>query len=101
MNPLWYATRATGEVAFLLLTIVSVLAGACAAATVLAIAWRLITAPPEHTRTRLVLAAAGLVAITGVVAWTVAGPPAPGWAGRAGTPAKLLGGSAGPVDGAR
>jgi hypothetical protein len=66
------------------------LAAACIAAVVLAITWRVARASaalPEAKAAAVAVTGAGVV---GLVAFTIAGPLAPGWARRSGTPRPLL-----------
>jgi predicted ferric reductase len=62
----------------------------CAAAISAGAAWRLHRGWPDRKRLRLLLAAVSVAAIALVVAWSVTGPLRPGWARKAGTPARLL-----------
>jgi methionine sulfoxide reductase heme-binding subunit len=75
-------------------TLGMLLAGSAAGAASLAIGWRLATGRADRAGTRLTVAVLGLVTALLVLAWTLTGPLAPGWARRSGTPANLLGGSA-------
>jgi hypothetical protein len=68
---------------------------ACAVAVVAAGAWRLAAGWPAHARLRVAAATAATVVALATAGWAWAGPLAPGWARRAGTPATLLGRSAG------
>jgi DMSO/TMAO reductase YedYZ heme-binding membrane subunit len=66
------------------------IAAACGLAVLVAVAWRIGVAFPAEDGRR---ALAGAVIATGLIAlifWTVAGPLASNWAGRAGTPTSLL-----------
>jgi hypothetical protein len=64
---------------------------ACAAAALTAVVVRL-AEPQVAARVRIGVAG-GLVLATGVLAlWLPAGPLAPGWAAKAGTPARLIAG---------
>jgi hypothetical protein len=66
------------------------IAVACVLAVLVAIAWRIGVAFPAEDGRR---ALAGAVIATGLIAlvfWTVSGPLASNWAGRAGTPTSLL-----------
>jgi sulfoxide reductase heme-binding subunit YedZ len=67
----------------------------CALSVVTAGAWRLAAGWPEHAGVRVAAAAAVAVVVLATGAWAWAGPLAPGWARRAGTPATLLGRSSG------
>jgi hypothetical protein len=63
---------------------------ACGLAVLIAVAWRIGTAFPADDGRRTL---AGAVIATGLIAlifWTVEGPLAANWAGRAGTPTSLL-----------
>ena len=62
----------------------------CVAAVLGAGVWRLLSGWPEHARARLASGLGGAAAVIAVAVWTVAGPLAPGWAARSGTPADLL-----------
>jgi methionine sulfoxide reductase heme-binding subunit len=62
----------------------------CAAAVLAAGSWRLARGWPDHRARRLALAGVVAVVAAGVVTWSVDGPLRPGWARRAGTPARLL-----------
>ena len=66
----------------------------CALAVTSAGAWRLAAGWPAHAGLRVAAAAAAAVALV-TAGWAWAGPLAPGWARRAGTPATLLGRSSG------
>jgi methionine sulfoxide reductase heme-binding subunit len=74
-------------------TLGMLLTGVAAAAGLLAIGWRLATGPPQRVKTRQVVAGFSLVTVLLVLGWALTGPLAPGWARKAGTPAKLLGSS--------
>lgn len=63
--------------------------GACVLAMVAAVIAR-VTGPTVPERSRAWGSAAALVVPLGLIAWTVQGPLASGWASRAGTPASLL-----------
>jgi hypothetical protein len=62
----------------------------CAASVLAAGAWRLASGWPERAGIRIAAGATGAVSAVAVVAWTLSGPLASGWAARAGTPAPLL-----------
>lgn len=70
------------------------LTGGCVAAVVVAGWWRIAVGwrgRPSPPRRRLVAAAAATVLLpAGLTGWALAGPLAPGWARRAGTPVGLL-----------
>jgi hypothetical protein len=80
---------------------VLVINGACAAAVLAALWWRLASGWSIANATRRGAAVLASVALPVVVAvWTVTGPLRPGWAKKAGTPTALLGSpaaSAGPA----
>jgi hypothetical protein len=67
----------------------------CALAVVSAGAWRLAAGWPAHAGLRVAAAAAAATVALATAGWAWAGPLAPGWARRAGTPAGLLARSAG------
>ncbi len=62
----------------------------CAVSVLVAGSWRLASGWPARTGLRLAAGATGAVGAVAVVAWTLAGPLASGWAARAGTPTTLL-----------
>jgi hypothetical protein len=62
----------------------------CAAAVLVAVAWRLVSGWSEHARVRGVALGACLVVSAVLGIWLTRGPLAGGWAGRSGTPATLL-----------
>jgi phage terminase large subunit-like protein len=62
----------------------------CAAAVAAAVAWRLAAPRPERAGVRALAAATGVALAVGLSVWLLQGPLAPGWARRAGTPARLL-----------
>jgi hypothetical protein len=65
------------------------LSAACLVAVLVALGWRVATAPPESAGRRL--AAGGLaVAPIALVFWMASGPLAGNWAARAGTPSSIL-----------
>jgi sulfoxide reductase heme-binding subunit YedZ len=65
------------------------LSAACLVAVLVALGWRVATAPPESAGRRL--AAGGLaVAPIALVVWAASGPLAGNWAARAGTPTNIL-----------
>ncbi len=67
-----------------------ILSAVCVLTVLIAITWRAASGWPEQLglrSTALVGSAAGLVAL---IAWLAAGPLAPGWARRAGTPASVI-----------
>jgi sulfoxide reductase heme-binding subunit YedZ len=68
---------------------------ACVLAVALAGVWRLAAGWPAHAGVRVAAAAAAVAIGLGTAGWAWAGPLAPGWARRAGTPAGLLARSAG------
>jgi sulfoxide reductase heme-binding subunit YedZ len=68
---------------------------ACALAVAVAGLWRLSAGWPAHAGLRIAVAAAAAVVALATAGWAWAGPLAPGWARRAGTPAALLARSAG------
>lgn len=68
--------------------------GACAAAVLVTLWWRLAAGWPSHSAVRLTSAAASVVTPIVLGAWLVTGPLVPGWAARSGTPEALLGHSA-------
>lgn len=59
---------------------------ASVAAVVVAVLWRAVGAGATASGRRVAVAGAALLAPLALVAWLRAGPLAPGWAGRAGTP---------------
>lgn len=63
---------------------------ACAAAVAVAGAWRLADGSSEHPGMRVAVAGAALVVAMAIAIWLPQGPLSPGWAGRSGTPARLL-----------
>jgi hypothetical protein len=65
--------------------------GVCALAVVSAGAWRLAVGWPVHAGLRVAAAAVAAAVALATAGWAWAGPLAPGWARRAGTPAALLG----------
>jgi len=67
----------------------------CALAVVSAGVWRLAAGWPAHAGPRVAAAAAAAAVALATAGWAWAGPLAPGWARRAGTPATLLGRSSG------
>jgi sulfoxide reductase heme-binding subunit YedZ len=67
----------------------------CALAVVSSGVWRLTAGWPAHAGLRVGAAAAAAAVALATAAWAWAGPLAPGWARRAGTPATLLGRSSG------
>lgn len=62
----------------------------CAGAIGAACAWRLARGWPERKGLRVALASFGLASMATVAVWAVSGPLQPGWARKAGTPARLL-----------
>ncbi len=64
---------------------------ACIAAVLGMLWWRLAAGWPANPAIRLTSAAVSLATPIALGAWLLAGPLAPGWAARAGTPAALLG----------
>ncbi len=66
---------------------VLLLTGACTAAVVAAVGWRLARRPVPSRRRRLATLVAMPVAVVLTAIWAWSGPLAPGWAKRAGTPA--------------
>jgi hypothetical protein len=62
----------------------------CALMVVSAGVWRLAVGWPAHAGVRVAAAAAAAAVALGTAAWAWAGPLAPGWARRSGTPAALL-----------
>jgi hypothetical protein len=123
-SPLWFATRATGLTALVLLTVTVVL-GVLTSVRFASPAWpRFVTVALHRNLSLLAATFTGLHVLTtvtdpyasisvvsvavpfsspyrriwlglGAVAWLRAGPLSPGWARRAGTPATLLAHSAG------
>jgi hypothetical protein len=67
----------------------------CALAVVSAGTWRLAAGWPAHAGLRAAAAAAAAAVALATAGWAWAGPLAPGWARRAGTPAGLLARSSG------
>jgi methionine sulfoxide reductase heme-binding subunit len=67
---------------------------ACVALIAALTAWRLAYGWPSHAAARLVGALALVLALIAGGAWLTAGPLQPGWARRAGTPARLIDGGA-------
>ena len=67
----------------------------CVLAVAAAGVWRLAAGWPAHAGVRVAAAAAAVAIGLGTAGWAWAGPLAPGWARRAGTPAGLLARSAG------
>jgi methionine sulfoxide reductase heme-binding subunit len=63
---------------------------ACLAVVTLALCWRLIATRTVRVAVRVWAAAASSVLVALILAWTFTGPTRPGWARRAGTPARLL-----------
>ena len=68
---------------------------ACALTVTAAGVWRLAVGWPAHAGVRVAAAATAAVFALGAAGWAWAGPLAPGWARRAGTPAALLARSSG------
>lgn len=62
----------------------------CVVAVFGAGAWRLASGWPEHAGIRLASGLGAAAVAIAVALWTVAGPLAPGWAARSGTPTDLL-----------
>ena len=62
----------------------------CVGLVVLAVLWRVVGLSPAPVRRKAVLVAAALAAPLALAVWMHAGPLAPHWAGRAGTPTALL-----------
>ncbi len=69
--------------------------GVCALAVISAGAWRLAVGWPAHAGLRVAAAAVAAAVALATAGWAWAGPLAPGWARRAGTPTALLGRSSG------
>ncbi|MGH2933659.1 MAG: ferric reductase-like transmembrane domain-containing protein [Gaiellaceae bacterium] len=63
----------------------------CTAVVVLAVVWRVATAPSASTRARAGAAVTALAVPLAIVVWAASGPFQKGWAARAGTPRSLLG----------
>jgi hypothetical protein len=66
------------------------LSAACVVAVLLAVLWRILSSSPAQPEAKGVAVAVSAVAVAGLVAFALAGPLAPGWARRSGTPASLL-----------
>lgn len=83
------------------------LSWACAGSVLAAVAWRLAKSRPAYPAARLAVGALMAVGSIAVAVWAATGPLQPGWARKAGTPARLLAGyfatvpAARPADGRR
>lgn len=67
------------------------LAFACTGLVAAAVLWRALGVGGSLIRTRAAAAAGAVLVPIAIVVWYLGGPGAPGWAARAGTPARLLG----------
>ena len=67
----------------------------CAGVVVAAGSWRLVKGWPTERALRVTVGMVAVVSIATVSAWAATGPLRPGWARKAGTPARLLRASAG------
>lgn len=81
-----FGTGSDARVSWLVL-----LGAACTLAVAAAALWRALAGRESLDAIRVGAAAAAVVVPLGLVVWYRSGPGAPGWAGRAGTPAYLLG----------
>jgi sulfoxide reductase heme-binding subunit YedZ len=78
---------------------VLLLVAACVVSVLGVLTWRLATGWPAHAGARVAAGATSVVAVIALVGWTATGPLRPGWAARAGTPKALLAGSRSPLAG--
>ena len=76
---------------------VLLLVAACVVSVLGVLTWRLATGWPAHAGARVAAGATSVVAVIALVGWTATGPLRPGWAARAGTPKALLAGSKSPL----